>query len=271
MLRSTVDTASLHRMRYMLSRDGVTHHLMTRDYFFNVFGYPLEGEVGVRYSTHPFNEWLCLRSPLRRVAGFLRNQLARPRAEIRHLLGVLSHEVLSPEGHAPFIAALKKRLPAGGPPMQHLEDAIVLSVRRASYRAALSEGATAALCLGEAIYDAVFCTCYAYYFHEITHEQASAMAYAQAYAETISGVALGRKSDGQETYRPILGGGGYYEYLEIRQSHASSHAISHAQSQSQPPASDTHYRSIHFAPLRLLGGSAEADETTNNQRVTEHH
>lgn len=244
MLRATVDSPSLHRMRHTISRGVWRNRLFTPDHFLNVFAYPLQGKPQVQGSGRRIIPlFLINHLPFSRFFSSLSDAMYRWRAPQTLLCTRLSAELRRPETLAHFMEALSRRLPPGGPPAQHLEDALILALSHAPSRRAVSDGATAALRVGEALYDAVFCATYAYYF-EIIGKDPLAMAYAQAYAETISGIALGRKLDETETYRPILGGGGYYEYLEARQNHWNELA-------------DTLAPAVHFAPLRLLGGSAE--------------
>ena len=245
MLRTTVDTESLHRMRHALARDVAPHRLFTRDHFQNVFGYPIEGEPhrqGGSFSR--FFNWLLWRSPLGGLAARLRDGLQGASSAEGKLARRLAAELLKPELLESFMQAIARRLPPGGVPLQHLEDALAMGLRRAPHRRTLSIGATPALRLAESIYDAMFCATYAYY-DEVIRSPGLAMAYAQGYAETISGVALGRTLEQAETYRPILGGGGYYEYMEARQEYflRGAQGLGHAK--------------VHFAPLRLQGGLSE--------------
>jgi hypothetical protein len=240
MPHATVDSDSLHRMRRGLTRAAAAQRLISRDHFQNIFGFPMEGEAGVRTPAAERVRQAWLRSAAGRLALPLHEALAcrHPAAHLaRWLAGELQQTALQTQ----FSEALARRLPAGGPPQQHLEDALLLGMHGIALRPPMSEGATAALCLAEALYDATFCAAFAYY-EEITRSENLAMAYGQGYAETVSGIALGRRMDGQETYRPILGGGGYYEYLEARQSQ-----LVHGDA--------TPRMRIHFAPLRLHGSN----------------
>jgi hypothetical protein len=251
MLRATVDTFSLHRMRDSLSREAAPRRLFTRDHFYNVFGYPIEGEVtqktqGITFLWH----WISRRSVLGRLAAVMSDSWHPFITKDRILADRLTKELLQQERLTHFMQALARRLPPGGVPLQHLEDALVLAINRAPWRCVMSPNATAALRVAEALYDATFCATYAYY-EEIMRDAGLAMAYAQAYAETVSGVALRRTLKQEESYHPILGGGGYYEYLEARQHQflKGEEALNHTQ--------------VHFAPLRLLAGPSQGESAVN--------
>lgn len=250
-MRATVDSDALSRMRWMLARDAAPRDLMTREHFANVFGFPLEGEHHAALAgSRRVLAWITGRSPLAALTAALSDSLRRLRPLHGGKAERLCAELSRPAMQENFMDALRKRLPAGGPPLQHLEDALTLALQRAPYRSPLSEGATPALQVAESIYDLMFCATYAYY-HEIIGSPATAMAYAQGYAETVSGVALGRRQDGAETYRPILGGGGYYETLE-----ALLTRMQRLDAVGGP-------LKVHFAPLRLLGGAP--DEATSRE------
>lgn len=246
---STIDSDALHRMRRGVVRAASMQRLCSRDHFQNIFGFPLEGEVDYRQRRRDYWMESWLRSTAGRLTLPLHEAWVCRQKTAAQLTRQLALELQQPLLQAEFSEALARRLPAGGTPLQHLEDALLLVLQSIILRHPFSEGATAALCIAEGLYDAAFCATFAYY-EEITRSENLAMAYGQAYAETISGVALGRRMDGNETYRPILGGGGYYEYLEARQNQIRQGSLSTA----------SHTR-IHFAPLRLHGSSEAAVKT----------